>query len=212
MLSSMDVPDPADASAVERVRGELSELSAAAIDASSMIYMLKAGFFGYAAAELDFFTAGPVAAEVGWPQLPVRIVDLRRGGEVPWTPDTVEIPEAYVDSTHRTNDELLLDLARRRGLALVSEDRGLLERAAEAGRRHYNALLLLALVHRRGRLDRAEYAEYADRLEQIGRYSSEVVSFARAVAAPESAASESAAPESAAPGHSESEPDGPGSR
>ncbi|MFP4066816.1 MAG: hypothetical protein ACLFS5_04875, partial [Spirochaetaceae bacterium] len=81
---------------IRRIRDELTALEQAAVDASSMIYMLKAGFFGYAAAELHFYTVGPVAREVGWPELPVRIADLRRGGEVRWTPETMETAEAFV--------------------------------------------------------------------------------------------------------------------
>ena len=123
-------PEP---EAVSRVRGELAALRTAAVDASSMIYMLKAGFFGYAAAEVKMYTVGPVAREVGWPELPVRIADLRRGGEVPWTREAVEIAEAFVGSGKHGNDELLLELASARGLALVSEDRRVHERAAEEG-------------------------------------------------------------------------------
>lgn len=91
-------PDPENAQAVARARAELDRLSAAAIDASSMIYLLKAGFLGYVAAEVSLYTVGPVAQEVGWPELPVKIADLRRGGDVRWTRDTIEIAETFVDA------------------------------------------------------------------------------------------------------------------
>jgi hypothetical protein len=174
-----DTPNP---DAVSRVRSELAALDAAAIDASSMIYMLKAGFFGYAAAEVKMYTVGPVAREVGWPQLPVRIADLRRGGEVPWTREAVEVAEAFVGSGKHGNDELLLELASARGLALVSEDRRVHERAAEENIPHYNALLLLALVRMRDRIPPEDYEEYFELLRTVGRYSDGVLAFARAVA------------------------------
>jgi hypothetical protein len=177
------IPDggpPEDA--VARVRAELAALEEAAIDASSMIYMLKAGFFGYVAAELRFYTVGPVAQETGWPELPVRIADLRRGGEVPWTPENVEVAEAFAGPGKHGNDELLLELAAARGLAVVSEDRRVHERAAEEGIAHYNAPLMLALALARGRLSRPEWEEYFDRLAEIGRYAEAVLAFARAAA------------------------------
>lgn len=168
--------------AVSRVRAELAELRTAAIDASSIIYMLKAGFFGFAAAEVEFHTVGPVAREVGWPELPVRIADLRRGGEIPWTREAVELAEAFVGGGKHANDELLLELAAARGLPVVSEDRRIHERAAAGGIRHYNALLVLALLRIRDRLPPQDYEEYFERLQAEGRYGDGVPAFARAVA------------------------------
>lgn len=168
--------------AVSRVRRELAALEAAAIDASSMIYMLKAGFFGYAAAEVRMYTVGPVAREVGWPELPVRIADLRRGGEVPWTREAVEVAEAFVGSGKHGNDELLLELAATRGIPVISEDHRVHERAADAGTHHYNALLLLALLRMRDRIPPEDYEEYFELLRTVGRYSDGVLTFARAVA------------------------------
>jgi hypothetical protein len=171
-----DTPDH-----IARVRRELAGLRTAAIDASSMIYMLKAGFFGYAADEVRFYTVGPVARETGWPELPVRIADLRRGGEVPWTRENVDVAEAFVGRGKHGNDELLLELAAARGLPVVSEDRRVHERAAEDGIAHYNALLVLALLVLRGRIDGEEYDEYFELLRAVGRYTEDVVAFARGV-------------------------------
>jgi len=171
-------PRPA---AVERVRDELAGLERAAVDASSIIYMLKAGFFGYVAAELSLYTVGPVAREVGWPELPVRIADLRRGGEVPWTRETIDMAEAFVGRGKHGNDELLLELAASRGLPVVSEDHRVHERAAALGLAHYNAPLMLALASARGRIDDHARAEYFEELARIGHYGADVLVFARAV-------------------------------
>lgn len=163
------------------MRDELAGLERAAVDASSIIYMLKAGFFGYVAAELTLYTVGPVAREVGWPELPVRIADLRRGGEVPWTPETIDVAEAFVGRGKHGNDELLLELGAARGLPVVSEDRRVHERAEELGLAHYNAPLMLALASARGRIDEDARAEYFAELSRIGRYGTGVLAFARAV-------------------------------
>jgi hypothetical protein len=171
-----------DEQEVSESREALRQLERAAVDASSMIYMLKAGFLGYAAAEVQLLTVGPVAAEVGWPELPVTIADLRRGGDVPWTQDTVEIADAFVGPGKHRNDELLLDLALARSVPLISEDGRLLERAREAGLDYYNALMILALLLIRGRITDSQYAEYAGLLARIGWYSTEVTAFARAIA------------------------------
>lgn len=175
-------PNPEDAQAVAHARSELERLSEAAVDASSMIYMLKAGFFGYAASEINLYTVGPVAQEVGWPELPVRIADLRRGGDVGWTRDTIEIAHAFVDSDTGANDELLLRLAAARSLPVISEDHGVLNQAEEHGLPYFNALMVLALVRIRNRITEDDYEECFELLRGVGHYGLDVLSFSRAVA------------------------------
>ncbi|MFP4330297.1 MAG: hypothetical protein ACLFP6_06245 [Spirochaetaceae bacterium] len=138
--------------------GRFTALREAAIDTSSLIYMLKAGFLGLLAGVVTLRTVEEVVQESGWPSLPV-VVDhpgARREEEV----DT---------------DALLLNFAVNRRLPLISEDRALLLKAGEAGLEYYNSLMMLALLRYRGRIDTAWYTEAKSHLLEVARYGDEIL-------------------------------------
>jgi hypothetical protein len=163
MTSPQDVFDPNRSAAL------LREVSAAAVDASSIIYMLKVGMLDRLSFVVDLVTPAEVAAETGWPRLPLRTV-----------------PGASLRAGEALNgarpDDLLLALAGERGIALVSEDRELLMRAEERGIPYFNSLMMLILLADRGRCAMEEYLVFRRRLEDIGHYSAWVRSFADKVA------------------------------
>ena len=163
MTSPEDVFDP------NRSARLLRQVSAAAVDASSIIYMLKVGILDRLSFVVDLVTPAEVAAETGWPRLPLRTVpgaSLRAG-------------EALRGARP---DDLVLALAEERGIALVSEDRELLMRAEEQGIAYFNSLMMLILLADRGRCAMDEYLVFRSRLEDIGHYSAWVRSFADKVA------------------------------
>lgn len=149
----------------------LQDLEQAVLDASSMIYMLKAGFLDRLSFLLDLATPAEVAAETGWPSLPVRVV-------------RVEGKEAGdgAGGGRAAPDDLLLRLAGDWGWPVVSEDRELLMRAEARDIRYFNSLMMLLLLNWRGRCSAEEYRLFQRRLYEIGRYSAWVRSFAEAVA------------------------------
>lgn len=154
----------------------LESLGAATIDASSIIYLLKAGFLGYLAAEVELHTVADVMRETGWRGLPVATHDGAPKAVVPSAPD----------------DQLLaFSIAHR--LPLISEDRKLLLRAGAAGLVYYNALLMLNLLVLRGRFDEDQYHEYRARLIGVGRYSADVLATEQAVSTAVSARKRSSA-------------------
>jgi hypothetical protein len=147
----------------------LREVKAAAIDASSIIYMLKVGILDRLSFVVDLMTPPEVIAETGWPRLPLRTVPVttNRAGDTlhPGTPD-----------------DLVLALAEERRVALISEDRELLMRAEERGVAYFNSLMMLLLLSDRGRCEVEEYLVIRHRLEEIGHYSEWVLNFADEVA------------------------------
>jgi hypothetical protein len=153
----------------QRSASLLREVSAAAIDASSIIYMLKVGILDRLSFVVDLMTPPEVIAETGWPRLPLRTVPVaaNRAGDTPRA---------------GTPDDLVLALAEERGVALVSEDRELLMRAEERDVPYFNSLMMLLLLSDRGRCDLGEYRVVRRRLEEIGHYSEWVLVFADEVA------------------------------
>lgn len=143
----------------------LVNLRSAGIDASTIIYLLKAGFLGYLAAEVELRTVSAVMKETGWRGLPIRV------------------DEGVGTSDRLTPDDRLLAFALAHRLPLISEDRKLLQRAGAAGLTYYNALLMLDLLVLRGRFSEEEYHIYRDRLVRIGRYDADVLATEKTVAA-----------------------------
>lgn len=151
------------------LRERFDELQEAVIDASSMIYMLKAGFLGLLGSTITLKTVPEVAAETGWPSLPVAIVDSGQSS-------LPERPSGAENARESTNDRRLLTLAVESGLPLISEDRALLIAAGVEGLDHYNSLMMLAFLRYRGRIDEAWFDESRERLLGVARYSEEVLS------------------------------------
>ncbi|MBB6478584.1 hypothetical protein [Spirochaeta isovalerica] len=135
----------------------ISGIEELSIDASSIIYMLKIGIFGYAAAEITFFACPCILEEVGWPGLPVNIV-----------PEPQEI---------MTNDETVLYVSRQKNIPLMSEDLEILAEADKKSIPYFNTLMILNYLLLRGRVTRKEYPEYYERLKEISRYSREVLDY-----------------------------------
>ncbi len=135
-------------------------LRGAAVDASSIIYMVKAGFFGLLGHTIRLLTIEPILKETGWKGLDIEIIAT--------TPS--ESDDERVD-----NDTRLFDFAGRQALPLISDDRELLERAAEAGMEHYNSLMMLLFLKYRGRIDDEWFHESLGHLLSLGRYGDDVL-------------------------------------
>ncbi|MFP4383308.1 MAG: hypothetical protein ACLFSE_04635 [Spirochaetia bacterium] len=140
--------------------GTFTGIGRCAADASSIIYMLKAGFLGFAGVEVDLFTVPEIFNEVGWPELPLTVVTLENA------------PEG------ESNDYLLLRLAEENSLAVLSEDKKLLLEAEKRGLKYYNSLMLLIFLRYRDRIIDDDYRELRERLLLTARYSRDVIEYA----------------------------------
>ena len=147
-----------------------TRLAEAAIDASSVIYVLKAGFLRLLGATVTLRTVRSVFAETQWPSLPVTgvadAVEVR---------DTVSRFPAPPETDRRPNDTRLLDFAVASSLPRISDDKTLLVAAKEQGLEYYNSLMMLALLRYRGRIDEVWYGEAFARLLKISRYGEDVL-------------------------------------
>jgi hypothetical protein len=176
----------------------------AVVDASSLIYMLKAGFLERLSFTVKFWAPPEAIAETGWRHLPVwprrpHAIGPRNsqfGADAihserpsPEAPPGGSIEGSFEDSLSELPpadgpppDDLVLALADEMALPLVSEDRELLMRAEEARLPYFNALMMLMLLYGRARCDREEFGLFWGRLAEIGHYSDWVLSFAERVA------------------------------
>ncbi len=148
---------------IESALEELSGLSSAFIDASSMIVCNKAEILDALAATCTLYTIQPVVDETGYSDAPVLLQPVPAAG------------------TAATVDDLLFAAVLKEQLPLISEDRTLLVKAADHGLAYYNALMMLNLLLLRRRLTPAAYSEHARLLQRATRYSAEVQHFGQAV-------------------------------
>ena len=153
------------------IRKRFDDLTQAVIDASSMIYMIKAGFLGTLGHALRLVTIPPVLEETGWYGVEVEIV--QGGDDDHTTPLSVDTKVPTSGISH--NDRLLLEYARNVPLPLISDDRKLLEAAHRLGLVHYNSLMMLLFLKYRRRIDAVRYRELFDRLIALGRYSDDIL-------------------------------------
>jgi len=136
---------------------DLLKLKRVAVDTSSLIYCLKVGILGMLAAQVRLETVRPVMEEVRWPKgaLPVHAYpQISREGST----------EAL------SVDALLLEWAIGEQLPLLSEDKGLLEEASNAGLAVCRTGMMLELLVLRNRTVREEYPEYLSRLHEVAGY------------------------------------------
>ena len=148
------------------------------IDASSLIYLLRAGALGFLAQEATLHTTAEVADETGWPRLPVHIVDSAASmsdasARAASTGDKGRFSSQSLRKLSE-NDEGLLHVALELGMPLVSEDKRLLHAAAASGLTYYNALMMIVFLVTRGRFGLEEYPVYRSRLLEFAHYSESV--------------------------------------
>jgi hypothetical protein len=132
-----------------------------AIDASSMIYLLKIGLLGSLAAEVRLLSTPQVIKETGWPHLPVQAVEVE-------------------DETISNDDSLVL-LGERKNIPVLSEDYEILMNAKGLGLDYYNSLMMINYLLFKRRIVPEEYQEYLGRLRGCAHYSREILSQGRLV-------------------------------
>jgi hypothetical protein len=136
------------------------QLERAIIDASSMIYLTKAGYFLLVSRALKLFTLPEILSEVGFSVENISLLE--------------PLPAV-------SNDKKLLVTAVAGSLPVISEDKRVLLGAQRAGLLFYNALMLLNLLLFRRVIDRFEYLNYLNQLKQCARYHPQVWRFGEKV-------------------------------
>lgn len=143
----------------QNVLSRFDLLESALIDASSIIYMEKAGFLKDLSDGIKLFAPPQVLAETGLAILGIRQV------------------EATLPSG--STDEQLIACARHLGKAVISEDKKILMALKEGGLPFYNALMMLNYLLYKRRISLKDHSKYFKRLEKIAWYSPRILGFGK---------------------------------
>ncbi len=135
-------------------------LNAAVIDASSIIYMHKAGFLHRAAGAVTLHSPRSVIDETGLTDCAIQ---------------------AHPADIHLVPDRQLIALAHTLTLPVISEDKGVLMVAAGRGFAFYNALMILNMLLYRKAVDEKAFYELRNRLLSCARYGEAVVAYGETV-------------------------------
>ena len=131
---------------------QFTQLQAACIDASSLIYCSKIRLLDLLQQSLKLSTLPEILAETGFQHLNLSLLSF-------------PYPE-------HSNDQKLLSCAIQQQLPLISEDKQLLKQAEQHGLCYYNTLMMLNFLLYTRLVTQEEYQTYLDKLRSIARYSS----------------------------------------
>lgn len=138
-------------------------LTDAVVDASSIIYMQKAGFLETAGRFVELHAPDAVIQEVGAAEVPITL-------------------HAFDCRQHCAKaDQQLLALARILGTPLISEDKKVLLSAERNGLVYYNAFMVLNFLFYKSGIAAEDAERYLRALLAVARYSERVVIQGRAV-------------------------------
>lgn len=140
---------------IEHSIEQFAELTHAAIDASSMIYLQKLGLLRELSTTILLSTTADVWAETNF------------------TPSDLRV-RIFTAPVALSPDEQILHLARSNNWALVSEDRKLLLKAKKARIPYFNALMMILFLFFKGKLPEKSVREKTDLLKKIARYGAEI--------------------------------------
>jgi len=136
-------------------------LEEACIDASSIIYMQKAGFFDPICEALRLYSIPAITEEVGFEAHGIHLLQPTH--------------------TALTPDAQLGQCARERQLSIISEDKQILLAAKRAGLPYYNALIMLNWLLFRNTIDQSQYCAYHTALRAYARYGDAIWEYGAAV-------------------------------
>jgi hypothetical protein len=136
-------------------------LKSAVIDASSIIYMRKAGFLNDLAAEIRLLSPTPVINETGYLDLPIK-------------------PIERVNSA-QSNDQLLVAYSLSHQIPVISEDKKILMRIKRAHRPYFNSLMMLNFLLFRKKISAGNHRVYFRRLIDFAWYSPAVLAYSKTI-------------------------------
>lgn len=142
---------------VQEVLSQFRRFSKALIDASSIIYMQKAGFFMELASSLNLYSLQEILAETGFGDL--------------------KINRLACNSTSLPNDQKFIACALVHRFPVISEDKKILSHMKKEKIPYFNALMMLNFLLFRERISVKSYSMYFERLKHFAWYSSYVLEF-----------------------------------
>ncbi|MDY6836551.1 MAG: hypothetical protein SWH78_01135 [Thermodesulfobacteriota bacterium] len=144
-----------------RVLLQFRSLSKALIDASSIIYMHKAGFFEELTRTVTLYAPQEMLDEAGFEGLPISVVTCH--------------------ADRMTNDHKLVACALERRLPVISEDKKVLLSMEREGIAYFNSLMMLHFLLFKRVIDAETHAAYFHKLTSSAWYSNQILEFGKTV-------------------------------
>lgn len=144
----------------EGVLSRFQGLREALIDASSIIYIYKAGFFDELRGSLKLCSLREIIGETGFDGLKIGLI---------------EAPSSL------SNDQKFIACALKKRIPVISEDRKILMRMERENIPYFNALMMLHFLLFKREIDLENHTVYFNRLKRTARYSPSVYKFGQEV-------------------------------
>ncbi len=144
---------------LNKTLNEFNGLNSAVIDSSSIIYMKKAGFLQLLSNRIKLITPEQAAAETGLNLIDVEIVEF-------------ENPKNY------ETDCIIVKTAFEKKLPVISEDKEILQHAAEKNLPYFNSLMMLCFLLSKKTISAVEYENFLGALKDFAWYSGSVYKYA----------------------------------
>jgi hypothetical protein len=144
-----------------RLLSRFRKLSIGLIDASSIIYMHKAGYMAKLASAVDLYAPPEILAEVGHDDLRIKVIRCA--------------------SCSQPQDQQLIACALEMRWPLISEDKAILMQLKREGIPYFNALMMLNFLLLTKWIDVKEHAAYFERLKHIAWYSPQVLEVGKSI-------------------------------
>jgi hypothetical protein len=145
----------------EEVFEQYRQLEHVLIDASSIIYMQKAGFLDVLATTVELHAPRELILETGFEPPGIKPIE----------PGTKDL----------SNDQRLIHCAIESRWPVISEDKKILMRAKREGIPYFNALMMLNFLLFEKRLDLEAHSMHFGRLVQIAWYGSDVLEYGKSI-------------------------------
>ena len=145
----------------QKVFSQFGTLDTAVIDASSIIYMRKAGYLNKLAAEIRLCSPKPVISETGYDHLPIR-------------------PVASMEDA-QSNDQLVVAYSQAYQLPVISEDKKILMQIKRARRPYFNSLMMLNFLLFHHKISVQDHRVYYRRLAGFAWYSPAVLAYSKTI-------------------------------
>lgn len=146
---------------MQKIFKQFFELNKALIDASSIIYLDKAGFLQQLSETISLITIQEIISETALPDHQIHIISS--------------------PVLHLSNYQKLLSLALEQKLPIISEDRKILKALENANMPFFNSLMMLLFLFYKKDFTIAEFLYFKNHLKSVARYSEKIWQFGDAV-------------------------------
>jgi len=146
---------------ITRVLEQFNGLDKILIDASSIIYIQKIGFFNQLSNLISLHTLPEILAETGFTDLPIEIIHDKFSSE--------------------TNDQKFIECAKKKKWPIVSEDKKIIYEMKKEKLPYLNTIMMLNYLLFKHKINKQQHSVYFNRLKQIAWYGLNVYEFSEQV-------------------------------